>query len=414
MAPTFGLPYFGLGYCYAMAGSWGSSPDLLELSKQCLDQGFTLDDQSALGFFGKATLAFWGHWDFAKGQEYFLRAIALNPSYTEAKEGLAELYTAVGLFESALELAEDSLAINPLSPNHFFTRGNVHYLQGNFSKALQDMDAALRIDAKFSHAIALKQLCLLHLNRQEHLELYLKVEPEVEQPEACRALFQLLFPGTYPDLDPMSVVQQLERAPSVTLFPWLIFLKTQVQEFDAALDLLTAAIETRTGQIINFKHTPLLQPLHQQSRFQVLLQEVFTAPLEATETTGPAQLDPTKRVLLSQQEVEHLLPLLRQLVEDQKVYLDSALSLRSLAEQLDLGPNKLSWLINEHLGQNFNEYMNAFRLETFKALALHPSNQHLTLLAIAYDSGFNSKTVFNAFFKKREGITPSAWVKKHR
>ena len=412
--PTFALPYFGIGYCFAMAGSWGSSPDLLELSKQCLDQGFTLDDQSALGFFGKATLAFWGHWDFVKGQEYFLKAIELNSSYTEAKEGLAELYTAVGLFESALTLAEDSLAINPLSPNHFFTRGNTHYLQGKFSEALQDMDAALRIDASFGHAIGMKQLCLLHLNRKEHLELYLKVEPEVEQPEACRALYELLFPGTYPKLDPRSVILKLEQAPAVTLFPWLLFLKSQIQQVDSALDLLAAAIETRTGQIINFKHTPLLQPLHQHLRFQTLEQTVFASPLQPTEAVKPAQVDATKRTLLSQEEVEHILPLLSQLVKDQKVYLDSALSLRSLAKQLDLNSNKLSWLLNEYLGQNFNEYINDFRLETFKDLALDPSNQHLTLLAIAYDSGFNSKTVFNTFFKKREGITPSAWVKKHR
>ncbi len=413
-APAFALPYFGIGYCYAMAGSWGSSPDLLDLAHQFLEQGFKLNDQSALGFFGKATLAFWGHWEFAKGQEYFLKAIELNPSYTEAKEGLAELYTAVGLFEAALELAEDILAINPLSPNHFFTRGNVYYLQGQFSKALQDMDAALRVDAKFSHAIVLKQLCLLHLGRKEHLELYLKVEPEVEQPEACRALYGLLFPGTYPQLDPMLVIQQLEQTPSVTLFPWLLFLKTQIQQLDSALDLLSAAVETRTGQVINFSHTPLLQPLHPHPRFQALQQVVFAVQLQTTKTAAPAQLEPNKRVLLSQKEVEQFLPLLSQLVEDQKAYLDSALSLRSLAKQLDLSPNKLSWLLNEHLGQNFNEYINTFRLETFKALALDPSNQHLTLLAVAYDSGFNSKTVFNAFFKKREGITPSAWVKKHR
>lgn len=413
-APSFALPYFGIGYCYAMAGSWGSSPDLLELSEQSLNQGFTLDDQSALGFFGKATLAFWGHWDFAKGQEYFLKAIELNPSYTEAKEGLAELYTASGLFEAAQELAEEILLINPLSPNHYFTRGNVHYLQGNFSVALQDIDAALRIDAKFAHAIALKQLCLLHLNRHEHLELYLRIEPEVEQPEACRALYELLFPKTYPGLDPMAVILQLEQAPSVTLFPWLLFLKTQIQEFDSALDLLAAAIETRTGQIINFSHTPLLQPLHKHPRFQALQKEVFVGQLQATKTAVRVQEDSNKKVLLSQREVEQVLPLLSQLVEDQKVYLDSSLSLRSLAEQLELGPNKLSWLLNEHLGQNFNEYINAFRLEAFKVLALDPRNQHLTLLAIAYDSGFNSKTVFNAFFKKREGITPSAWVKAHR
>lgn len=413
-APAFALPYFGIGYCYAMAGSWGSSPDLLDLAQQFLDQGFALDDQSALGYFGKATLAFWGHWDFVKGQAYFQQAIELNPSYTEAKEGLAELYTAVGLFAAAAQLVESILSINPLSPNHFFTKANIHYLKGEFGQALNSTESALQIDAKFAHAIALKQLCLIHLERRDHLEIYLKVEPEVEQPDACRALYELLHPGTYPEIDPISVMQELEQAPSVTLFPWLLFLKAQTRQFDSAIDMLSAAIERRTGQFINFKHTPLLEPIHAQHRFQELEQAVFAVQVVPPTTAKPTQAGSGKRALLSEQEVEQILPLLHQLIEEQKVYLDSALSLRSLAKQLDLGPNKLSWLLNEHLGQNFNEYINDFRLETFKVLALDPRNQHLTILAIAYDSGFNSKTVFNAFFKKREGATPSAWVKKHR
>jgi AraC-like DNA-binding protein len=50
----------------------------------------------------------------------------------------------------------------------------------------------------------------------------------------------------------------------------------------------------------------------------------------------------------------------------------------------------------------------------FKEKALNPKNSHLTLLALAYESGFNSKTAFNAYFKKMEGLTPRAWVKSHK
>ena len=92
-------------------------------------------------------------------------------------------------------------------------------------------------------------------------------------------------------------------------------------------------------------------------------------------------------------------------------YLNPELSLRILADELDLHPNKLSWLINEHIGKNFNEYVNTYRLEAFKQKALDPANSHLTLLGLAYESGFNSKSVFNAFFKKIEGVTPRKWVK---
>lgn len=117
--PTFALPYFGLGYSYAMAGSWGNNKSLLQLSEENLNKGFKLDKQSYIGYFGQATLSFWGQWDFINGHKFFQKAIELNPSYTEAEEGLCELYTAIGYFEKALWHADNILRINPLSPNHY-------------------------------------------------------------------------------------------------------------------------------------------------------------------------------------------------------------------------------------------------------------------------------------------------------
>jgi AraC-like DNA-binding protein len=92
-------------------------------------------------------------------------------------------------------------------------------------------------------------------------------------------------------------------------------------------------------------------------------------------------------------------------------WLDPSLSLRSLAEQIGLHPNQLSWLLNESLGKNFSEFINHYRVETFKVLAGDPANSHLTLSGLAYESGFNSKTVFNTFFKRETGLTPGQYLK---
>ena len=99
------------------------------------------------------------------------------------------------------------------------------------------------------------------------------------------------------------------------------------------------------------------------------------------------------------------------LMEKDKVYLDATLSLRALAKQIDLHPNKLSWLINDMQEQNFNQFINAYRIVHFKNLALNPNNAHLSIMGLAYESGFNSKTVFNTYFKKSTGISPKAWIK---
>ena len=83
----------------------------------------------------------------------------------------------------------------------------------------------------------------------------------------------------------------------------------------------------------------------------------------------------------------------------------------SLVQQLDISAIHLSQLLYEVFDKNFSEYVNSYRLQTFKSMAANPANRQLTILALAFDSGFNSKTVFNTFFKKMTGSTPSAYWK---
>ena len=102
---------------------------------------------------------------------------------------------------------------------------------------------------------------------------------------------------------------------------------------------------------------------------------------------------------------------LEEMLKNEETVVDQELTLRSVAEALALHPNKLSWLLNRHMGKNFNELVNQYRLEIFKKKAADPANRHLTLLGLAYESGFNSKSVFNDYFKKSTGLTPKAWMK---
>jgi len=69
----------------------------------------------------------------------------------------------------------------------------------------------------------------------------------------------------------------------------------------------------------------------------------------------------------------------------------------------------LSWLPNEQTGKNFNTLISHYRTEYFKTLAVDPDNSHISIIGLAYESGFNSKTVFNTFFKKETGMTPKEY-----
>jgi len=411
--PSFTLPYFGLAYCYAMSGSWGNDRGLLQRSEENLSNGFNLDKQSYIGYFSKATLSFWGHWDFVNGHIFFQKAIELNPSYTEAEEGLCELFTAVGYFEKALWHTDNILRINPLSANHYFTKANIHYLKEDYTKALECIETSLSINPDFTHPIALKQVCLILTKDYEKLNDFLDKTPLAERPEECRVLYQLVNPEDKIDADISRVSSMIKKDSKGALFPWQLFLLVHLDKHEMALDFLEKNIKMRTGQIINFMNIPLLKPLHRYDRFQKLLQTTFQIkllpPNPEIQITSPAS-----NALMSGAEVDIVLEILGKGMKEEKWFQNPSLSLRSLAENLNISPNKLSWLLNEQISQNFNEYINSFRLENFKENALNPANSHLTLLALAYESGFNSKSVFNGFFKKIEGMTPKAWVKSNQ
>lgn len=410
--PTFALPYFGIGYSYAMRASWRGDEAYRQKAEKYLKEGFRIDGQSYLGWFARATLSFWSKWDFKSGHRFYNKALALNPFFTEAEEGLAELYTAIGDFEKAMAHTRRILTLNPLSPNHYYTKGVIHYLSREYPKALESMEAALKVDPNFGFAIEMSLACYILLKDYEKLGRFLRNHPQAERPEECRALYQLMHPDEKINIDLSAIPSRVRQGADFTLFPWQLFLQVYLGHHELALDILEEGVIRRMGPIINFMNIPFLEPLQRYERFQRLVETTFPSSALPNGADEAAAGDASSgKALLSEQEAKQYLAALFGLLDEEQLFLDPSLSLKALAAQLDLHPNKLSWLLNEHTGKNFNELINSYRLETFKHQAMDPANSHLTLLALAFESGFNSKTVFNNFFKKKEGMTPRAWVK---
>ncbi len=113
---------------------------------------------------------------------------------------------------------------------------------------------------------------------------------------------------------------------------------------------------------------------------------------------------------LSEDKSNEIYTRLIQLMEDEKVYLDNELSLIELAKRLNIHQNHLSQVINEHENKNFYSYINTLRIKEFIDQAKHPENKKLTLLAIAFQCGFNSKSTFNKHFKIYTGTTPKNYL----
>lgn len=115
---------------------------------------------------------------------------------------------------------------------------------------------------------------------------------------------------------------------------------------------------------------------------------------------------------LKKEESKEQLKRLLAFMEEEKPYLDGKLSLNQAAEKLEISPNHLSQVINENLDRNFFDFVNGYRVELVKEKLADPANERFTILAIALNSGFSSKSSFNEVFKKFTELTPSQYQKQ--
>lgn len=101
-----------------------------------------------------------------------------------------------------------------------------------------------------------------------------------------------------------------------------------------------------------------------------------------------------------------------QLVVHKAWYLESDLSLSKLSKKVGKSTQLVSSVINEHARQNFNDFINYYRIQDAKALLSSQEGEKYTISSIAFDMGFSSLSSFNSAFKKFEGTTPSAYRKR--
>ncbi len=145
---------------------------------------------------------------------------------------------------------------------------------------------------------------------------------------------------------------------------------------------------------------------HQPSIFEEVVRysEVLAGPEEEKEEKKYA------RSGLKKKDIDRYKGIIGKYMVIDKPYLNRELTIYDLSSQLKIPRHFLSEVINEHMGKNFYNLVNEYRVEEVKRRIVDPAYSNLTILAIAYDSGFNSKSSFNTIFKEKTGMTPSEYL----
>lgn len=105
---------------------------------------------------------------------------------------------------------------------------------------------------------------------------------------------------------------------------------------------------------------------------------------------------------------------MQEIMKTKKPYLEATLTIHDLARLAEMPPHQLSKVINKEFHSNFFEFINNYRIEEFKQKAFKPEYKNLTILGIALECGFNSKSSFNRIFKETTGLTPGDFIKNHK
>ena len=404
--PKFARSYYGLLQSYGLLAAWGYMPAEEGFSKAIHYFMIAADLDKSLPEYGMSFIGrtFWMDWDFQPTYDQLCETLELHPKYTDALEAMAELFLAHGYWSKAEEYIRIAMDIDPISANHYYTLAHIHYYQKKFEKALELVEKALYINPEFVLAYELKTLCLIWLNRKEEFNVFVANH---ENAPVKKLFFEVLNEEkntlSEDTLKNWGNVADDKRQ----MVPYELLILANSDHQKEALDLLKKYIAQKRGQIINFRQDPSLETLQKFDEFHQLHISNFSFREENKVDNIEPQQNKTDST-----ELDKLMEKLIHFIETEEPYLDAQLSLGSLAGSTNLHPNKLSYLINEKTGMNFNEFINQFRLAYFKKIAVDEKNAHFTILGLAYESGFNSKTVFNAYFKKIEGITPGIWLKQ--
>lgn len=102
-----------------------------------------------------------------------------------------------------------------------------------------------------------------------------------------------------------------------------------------------------------------------------------------------------------------------QTMQNERLYLNPTLTLNELARHIAVSPKVLSQVLNNELNKNFHDFVNYYRVEEVKQRLVDKQYQHLTILGIAYDAGFNSKSSFNRIFMKYTQMSPKQYRNQH-
>lgn len=410
--PAHTESYLGLAQCYGFLATTGFMPaeEAWEKSRQATNKALLLNDSLAGVHHQLAHLSFFTACNYKEAVSQLKKAIEIKPNYAEAHQFISFLYILAGNRAKAFHHLDTSLKLDPLSQETQFYSAYFHYMTADYTRSLSELDKCLHVNPKNLPAHTVKCYCLLKMSRcDEVIHYFDQMPPEIVVPGNKLGLTALAYAvkkdvaNTKKYLDQML---EFAKGPAgFQIHSYLFMMYAVIGDNDKAFSWISHAIESKSSFILFNFADPLADSLKDDPRYlQVHKVLYLTDHTIEKKKKDKVILNEVTAATLSNQLLNHM--------HKAKPYMDPDLSLRSLALQINLHPNQLSWLLNERLGKSFNEFINQYRIETFISLTGENADSAPDLSQLVIDSGFKKKSAFNNYFKKYTGLTLKQFLKR--
>ncbi len=411
--PNFPQAYLGMHLSYALMGTLGLIPasEGFVKGQPYLEKAIALAPDLAECQLQLSWISFLQEWDIPKTYVHINKALDSHPT-VEAHQTMVSTLVTEAKYPAALSYIDTAIQMDPFSGINYHLKGYILYAQEKYDQAIDHFKKSLQHNSNASVSILYWGQALLLMGKHKESLAFFKNRPIDEGGDIQRIGGLTMAHAATGNQEQTKVgIEQLEALLKTDLMERALYLliicHAVLGEHQKSIQYIEQGFEHRLPMLVYLNIEPILKEVRKMPRVKELMQQIFGKPsllIETKKKYKKASLSPEETTFYDQQ--------LQDLIQKEAPFLKPNLSLRELAHMLELHPNKLSELLNDKIGKNFSEFINYYRVEHFKALAILPENSHLSLLGVAYESGFNSKTSFNTFFKKETGMTPKAYLKQ--
>ncbi len=405
--------HLGLADSYSFLAVAGFAPRETSWNKaiESINTAKALDPGNAILNYMLANQAFFTEASFSSAMNYAQKSLDRKPDYAEAHQFMSFLYALRGDMKKSKKHLLYARSVDPLSQETKFYEAYYLYRSGHYSQVIDILEVLLEENPKNTPVLIVSVYTRIKERQFEKAIETLDLIPrELLTPDEELGLRCLIsVTAGHPDPALISDLEvQARESNAHHAHAYLFMVYSEMGKNDEAFAVLDRLFENHSSILLLGFSDPLAEKIFKDDRYDEYHSRVY--PLASGETRPQKSSEP----ILDERTARRFVQKLNEYIEAEEPYLNPSITLRLLAEYINIHPNQLSWVLNQCIGQNFNEFINQLRVEHFKKIVVDPSNSHISILGLAYESGFNSKTVFNTHFKKVEGMTPSQYLKSRK